>query len=190
MATLSQSTGQYHASASRVRRLLGRGGARYRSGRWLLHTAVTGWARPGARGRLRVTGARWPLSEPGAAIRCKHCQASIPASKSAHGGVCPFCKEEIKTEAIRCMHCQADLAPAERHSCPGSGASQRSGPVGGRGIPPLLKKVPKRGGALEASNAGDATTTRSTTTESGASSARPAAFAFTSSARQLPADVT
>ena len=51
------------------------------------------------------------------AIRCKHCQAAIPAATPGHLGVCPFCKENIKPEAIRCMHCKADLATAERHTC-------------------------------------------------------------------------
>jgi hypothetical protein len=45
------------------------------------------------------------------AIRCKHCQAMIPAEKPSHQGVCPFCKEKINPEATRCMHCKADFAP-------------------------------------------------------------------------------
>jgi hypothetical protein len=51
------------------------------------------------------------------ALRCKHCQATIPPEKPTHRGVCPFCKENINPEAIRCMHCKANLAPPELHAC-------------------------------------------------------------------------
>jgi hypothetical protein len=51
------------------------------------------------------------------AIRCKHCQATIPIEKPRHGGTCPFCKEKIHKEAIRCMHCKMNLASVELLGC-------------------------------------------------------------------------
>jgi hypothetical protein len=47
-----------------------------------------------------------------AAIRCKHCLSDIPPTTPDHGGVCPFCKEEINADAIRCIHCKANLVPS------------------------------------------------------------------------------
>lgn len=51
------------------------------------------------------------------AVRCKHCQAAIPAAKPGHHGVCPYCKESIHPEAVRCKHCHADLMPSSGCSC-------------------------------------------------------------------------
>lgn len=63
-----------------------------------------------------------------AAVRCKHCHATLSPETPAHGGVCPFCREAIHPEAIRCRHCKSDLAPVEPHSrC--QGCSSREFPV-------------------------------------------------------------
>jgi hypothetical protein len=44
-----------------------------------------------------------------AALRCRHCQASIAPAGPTHGGVCPYCKEHIHPEAVRCKHCRSNL---------------------------------------------------------------------------------
>lgn len=58
------------------------------------------------------------------AVRCKHCQGTIPLAAPTHDGVCPYCKEAINPAAIRCMHCAANLdGPLRRAS--GSVAQMR-----------------------------------------------------------------
>lgn len=66
----------------------------------------------------------------GQAVRCRHCQASIPPQpEPTHEGVCPFCRESIHPEAIRCKHCKADLAPgAPRTVGPGGERTAALGP--------------------------------------------------------------
>jgi hypothetical protein len=94
------------------------------------------------------------------AVRCKHCQSSIPRAEPGHRGTCPYCKESIDPEAVRCKHCQADLAPAASCSCGQEGAARRRAishqavaPIaGGRrkvmprraeGTRPLLRSAPE-----------------------------------------------
>lgn len=52
---------------------------------------------------------------------------------------CPFCAEEIKTEAVKCKHCRADLrhpdAPAKQTSIEGKGNPlERSSFIKGLGV--------------------------------------------------------
>jgi hypothetical protein len=47
------------------------------------------------------------------AVVCKHCRSRVTGQAAAHGGVCPYCREDINPEATRCKHCGSDFVERE-----------------------------------------------------------------------------
>lgn len=82
------------------------------------------------------------------AVRCKHCQATIPVAVPAHEGICPFCKEDIHPQALRCRHCKADLGPSPCGGCSaGVGRRLRRVPRQSVADPftPVQRRIERRG---------------------------------------------
>jgi hypothetical protein len=64
------------------------------------------------------------------AVLCKHCGSRLTPERPPHGGICPYCKEQINPEATKCKHCGSnvgiDRAEARPGGCGCEGGSGRS----------------------------------------------------------------